>query len=199
MMRMTTMQQLNEDASEKCSEGLTKLLERPASVKFSNLALKSVSKLTQIVGTDTLVAGVYIPLTGDIRGSSLLMFTQEDAFQVSDLLVRREPGTTRKLAPIDQAALKEMGNTVVGGYISIFSNHLQLKMVVNVPSYCCDIYGAVVSQMITKTEQSADRALVAQIEFTFAPLMITGYFVCVIYGGQQMDAMVRALEWEGAV
>ena len=139
-----------------------------------------------------MVAGIYLPVTGDIHGAALLIFPKEAAFILSDLLVKRPPGTTRKLTPIDESALKEVGNIISGKYLTVLSNTLQIKIVEHIPNFSLDMFGAIIDQIITEFARKTENALVIEIEFTFKPETFKGYFL-LLFEIEQFKAMLGSI------
>jgi len=183
------LDEINQQAASKASEALSKLIDRPVSVGISKADVKKVEELSPIIGPEEIVAGIYLPITGDIKGASLLIFPKETAFTLCDLLVRREPGTTRKLTKLDESALKEVGNIISGNYFTVLSNTLQVKIIEHVPSFSFDMFGAILSQIITKFAQKAEKALVIEIEFIFKPKALKGHFL-LLFDLQELKAIL---------
>jgi len=94
---MGKLQEINKHAALNASRALSKLIDRPVDVQVSKAGVKKVEELAPIVGPEEIVAGIYLPVTGDIKGAALLIFSEETTFTLCDLLVKREPGTTRRL------------------------------------------------------------------------------------------------------
>ena len=183
------LQQVNEQAAVNASEALSKLIDRQVDVEISKAAVKKVEDLSPLIGPEDVVAGIYLPVTGDIKGAALLIFPKETAFTMSDLLVKREPGTTRKLTELDESALKEVGNIISGNYLTVLANVLQVKIIEHIPNFSFDMFGAIVSQIITDFAQKTENALVIEIEFLFKPEVLKGYFL-LLFEVEQFKAMV---------
>lgn len=133
-----------------------------------------------------------MPVTGDIHGAALLIFPKETAFILSDLLVKRPPGTTRKLTLLDESALKEVGNIISGNYLTVLSNTLQIKIVEHMPNFSFDMFGSIVDQIITEFARKTENALVIEIEFTFKPETFKGYFL-LLFEIEQFKAMLGSI------
>ena len=172
-----TLKEINKQAANNASRALSKMIGRPVSVAIAKAMVKKVEKLSPLINPEEIAAGIYLPITGDVKGASLLIFPQETAFTLSDLLVRREPGTTRKMTELDESALKELGNIISGNYFSVLSNKLGVKVIEHIPSFSFDMFGAIIEQIITKFAQDAENALVIEIEFIFKPITLKGYFL----------------------
>jgi len=186
------LQEVNGQAAVNASEALSKLIDRQVEVEISKTEVKKVEDLSPLIGPEEMVAGIYLPVTGDINGAALLIFPKETAFVLSDLLVKREPGTTHKLTELDKSALKEVGNIISGNYLTVLANVLQIKIIEHIPNFSFDMFGAIVSQIITDFAQKTEKALVIEIEFTFKPETFKGYFL-LLFEVEQFRAMLGSL------
>jgi len=172
--------EISKQAALSASRALSKLIGKPAKIEILNVNVKSVEALNPIIEPEEMVAGIYLPVTGTVKGASLLIFPKETAFTLSDLLVRREPGATRKLTELDESALKEVGNILSGNYFTTFSNMLQVKIIEHIPQFSFDMFGAILSQIISDFAHEAEKALVIEMEFTFKPIRLKGYFLLLL-------------------
>jgi len=191
-------QQINEQAVARTSESLSKLIDRTVEVGICKTEVKEIEELSPLIGIEDVVAGIYLPVTGDIKGAALLIFPQETAFTLSDLLVKRPAGTTRKLDELDESAIKEVGNIISGNYLTVLSNTLQVKIIQHLPNFSFDMFGAIVSQIITEFAQKTERALIIEIEFTFKPETLKGYFL-LLFDVEQFNAILGSIEMDSFV
>ncbi len=177
---MDKLLEISQQAASNASRALSKLIDRPVSLGVTTASVKNVQKLTPTIDSEAIVAGIYLPVTGSVTGAALLIFPKETAFNLSDLLVKREVGTTRKLTELDESVLKEVGNIVCGNYFAVLSNMLQVKIIEHIPLFSFDMFGAIVSQIIAKFAQHAEEALVIELEFLFKPATLKGYLLLLL-------------------
>ena len=187
------LQDINKEAALNTSAALTKLIGQPVSVVISNPEVKDVKELSPTIGAEEIVAGIYLPISGDVQGAALLIFPKETTFTLSDLLVRRPPGTTQELTELDKSALKEVGNIITGNYFTVLGNRLQVKIIENIPSFSFDMFGAILNDIIAKFVQKAEKAIVIEVEFIFKPTKLTGHFLLLFELGQIKAIMGGAL------
>ncbi len=192
LQQVNKLEQINKEAADKASDALSKLIDRSVEVGISRADVKKVEDLSPLIGTEEVVAGIYLPVTGDIKGAALLIFPKETAFTLSDLLVKREPGSTRQLTQLDESALKELGNIISGSYLTVLANTLQIKIVEHIPNFSFDMFGAIVSQIISEFAQKTENALVIEIEFIFKPETFKGYFL-LLFEVEQFKAMLGSI------
>ena len=174
---MNKLSEINKQAALKASEALSKMVEGSIHVEIRGAEVRRIAELSPVIAPEEIVAGIYLSITGELNGASLLIFPKETAFSLSDLLVKREPGTTRKLTELDESALKEVGNIVSGNYFTVLSNMLGVKVIEGLPHFSFDMFGAVTSQILTEFAQDAEEALIVEIEFTFEPVTLRGYYL----------------------
>ena len=165
-------------------------------MEVSKAVIARIQRKFPDIESETIVAGIYLPVTGDVKGAALLIFPEKIAYALCDVLVKREPGTTHKLTELDISALKEVGNIICGSFLTVFSNTLNVKIVENVPQFSFDMFGAVADIIIAEFAQKAEDALVIEVKFVFEHTNIKGY-LALIFGLHEMQAIIKALEIGG--
>lgn len=200
------LQSIHEEACVQISGALAKLTYRRAIVDIVNPNLKKLEEFCPTVGLKEEGAGVCLPFSGAIKGIALLLFSQETAFNLADLLIKREVGTTEKLTELDKSALKEVGNIVCGTYLTTFSNRTGTKIVQHAPEFSFDMLEVILEQTITEFGQSPEKVLAIETEFNFTvPIfkdyIYRSYFVALfetehleaVLGSSQQTAAERTL------
>lgn len=181
---------ITNEAARSSSKALIKLTGEKVTV-VSKIEITKIQRRLPDIEPETIVAGIYIPITGDIEGASLLIFPEKVAYSLCDLLVKRKPGTTRKLTELDKSVLKEVGNIVCGSFLTVFSNTLKAKIIGNVPSLSLDMFGAVVDTIVTKFTKIED-VFIAELRLVFKQAEIMGY-ITIFFGLAQMKAIMKTL------
>lgn len=174
---------------------LSKLVGQRVDVSIPVAAAVPLTQLPEMIGgMEELVTGVYLPLTGDIEGSVLLVFPQRSALTLADLLMKREVGTATTLSEIDQSALKEVGNILSGNCLTALSQFLGMKLVEHIPDLAHDMVGAVVDAIIIKFGQRAEQALIIVVEMTTKEkVKIMAYFF-LLFGLEEAETILKAIK-----
>ena len=191
------LSKMTDEAARNASRALTKLSGEKVTVEVSKAEVTKIQRKFPDIEPESIVAGIYLPITGEVKGASLLIFPEKIAYTLCDVLVKRPAGTTRKLTELDKSALKEVGNIICGSFLTVFSNTLKIKIVEHVPSLSFDMFGAVVDVIIAEFAQKAEQALVIEVKFVFEHANIKGYVV-LIFGLEEMKAIMEALGAGGA-
>ncbi|SHF36746.1 chemotaxis protein CheC [Desulforamulus putei DSM 12395] len=107
------------------------------------LSLEEVMNL--IGGLEEVVSCVSLRLDGDVPGQILFIFNLESTFNLVDMLMGMEKGTTRELDEMGESVVKEIGNVLTGSFLSAISSMTGLTMIPTVPMFATDMLGAVLS------------------------------------------------------
>ena len=178
-MTEATLEDVTREAAENTSKALSKLLNREVGIEFLKVGIKKVDDLCPLIPAEEIVAGILMPVTGDAEGAALLVFPDETALALTEFLMDREPGTSRQLTEFDKSALSEVGNIIVGAYLTVVSNTVAAKLIEHVPEFAYDMFGAIISQVVAKFAEEAEDVFVVEIEFAFPPESLRGYFLLV--------------------
>lgn len=186
---MDRFEKINVMAARNTSRALTKLVDQPVEVKIIGTEVKEMKYLSPAINIEDMVAGVYLPITGDVRGAALLVFPQDMTFTLCDYLMEKQPGTTRKLNKLDEAAIKEVGNQICGSYFAVLSNELQIRVVEHVPDFSFAMFGSIIEQIITKFSVGVEKALVIEVAITIKKHDFRGHLLLLF----ELDALKAIL------
>ena len=172
-----SLQKINKLASASASQALKKLFKQNVELKIPRAKIENIKKLKPIIDPEEMTVGIYLPISGDAKGAALLVIPRETAFALSDMLLKKKPGSTRKLTRLDKAALKEVGNIICGQYFTVFSNMLGIKIVEQLPNFSYSMFGSIISDIIGKFSQLSNEALIVELNMIFKPKVLKAYFL----------------------
>lgn len=107
------------------------------------LSLEEVMDL--VGGLEEVVCCVNLRLSGDVPGQILFLFNLESTFNLIDMLMGMDKGTTSVLDEMGESVVKEVGNVLTGSFVSAIGTLTGLNMVQTVPMFATDMLGAVLS------------------------------------------------------
>ena len=140
-------------------------------VEFSKLG-------DEMGGEETVMAGIYQTIEGDINGSIMFLAEMNSARELVGKLMGTEVDLTRDFNEIELSALQEISNIITGSYLSSLSTLTGLVMVSSVPSISIDMCEAILSVPAIQFGEVSDKMLLIKTEFT-DDVKIEGYFVLV--------------------
>ncbi|WP_392537824.1 hypothetical protein [Legionella sp. 227] len=138
-------------AATEATFALSKLLSQQMTLTSADVSVKvtevqSIIKESikeEIAQINPDLGGAIImttPLLGTLEGFGSYILPRTSALRICDVLLHRPLGSTRQIERLEESALLETGNIVVGcflnalGYVSVLDNILHKKMTLTVSS-----------------------------------------------------------------
>lgn len=173
-------------AAVKASASLSKLMKNPVGLEMSPAAVVKDHELPNGMKPDDLMVGITAPLSGGLKGMSLLLYRKEPALLLCDMLLQRKPNETNSFLEIEISALTEVANIIVGNYLTQFSKPLNLSAVMHhVPSFKCDTYAKMVEHVTEDVGKTIDDGIWLEIIIAMQQHRIKGYLMFML----DLDAM----------
>jgi chemotaxis protein CheC len=157
---------------------LSKMLSKKIQMTVPYINFMPIQRLPEMFGNvEALVAGVYLEISGEANGKVLLLFPRDSALALADIIMNRAPGQTNILSQIDQSALMEVGNILIGSYLTALNDFTGLKLRQSVPKLAFDMVGAVMDFLIIEISSVAEEALVIETQLLEPSNKIKGYVI----------------------
>ncbi len=102
---------------------LAQILGKRIELELPSVNIISVDKLPKFLKVDLeeTIVGIHLQIWGGARGNALMIFPVKDSYLLIDLLIGPLSERVGVLTEIGISALKEVGNIVVGSYLSALS------------------------------------------------------------------------------
>jgi chemotaxis protein CheC len=188
------LREVGHMGAQHAATALSKMIEQTVNAKLLAARMTSLADLPTLVGDrETMVSGIYLPVTGDLSGSLLMVFPQKSAFLLVDIMFKKKIGTTKELDEMDKSALAEAGNILAGYCLTALSHMLGMHLVEHVPDFAHGMVGALIENVAVAFGQKAERALIIQVELsTEEKVKVVGYFF-LLFALKEAHAMLRAI------
>ncbi len=145
-----------------------------------SVKLLGFSELVEVVGgAESLAAGVMVNIDGDLEGSMLFMLEHRAAHHLVDNLLGSVWNEQDDFTEMDLSALGEIGNIIVGAYLSSVSLLTGLSVHPSIPYLAVDMSGAILSVPAIEFGKLGDKALLIESTFSEDGKHISGYFILI--------------------
>lgn len=176
-----------EDSSRSLSAMTTGGIE----LKDPHLQFVPLHEVPSIAGgPETVVVAIYVGITGDLSGHVMILFTDESARRVVDMLMECPPGTTMTIDEMAVSALAETGNVCGTSFLNALSDRTGLAIVPTTPCVITDMAGAILQSVAAELYLNGDEVLIINTTFNDD---IPGYFL-LMPDQDSMAKLVAALE-----
>lgn len=188
------LREVGHMGAQHAAIALSKMIAQTVEAKLLATRMTSLAELPNLVGDrETMVSGIYLPVTGDISGSLLMVFPKQSAFTLVDLLLKQKLGTTKELDKMGKSALSEAGNILAGNCLTALSHTLGMRLVEHVPDFGHGMVGALIDNVAVAFGQKAERALIIQVELSAgAEIKVMGYFF-LLFALKEAHVMLRTI------
>ena len=146
-------------AMRRSTESLSKMTGahvKLVSPRFGLIPIASAADLAG--GADRPVAGVYLSVSGDASGHILLLFPENAAYRLVDVLCELPLGSSSELDEMGKSCLGEVGNITGTSFLIGLSEHTGLLLRPSPPEVVQDRW-AILSTILAELSMVSDEAL----------------------------------------
>ncbi len=173
---------------------ISQMVKRKITMSVPEIKLVAIADVSNTMGNpQSLVAGVYSKILGELSGGFLLTFPRESAFTLCDVLLNKPIGETKLLRELDKSALQEAGNIIAGAFVSALSKILTKNLIISVPKFAFDMAGAIIDFILIELAEIAEQAVVMEIVFADIPETIQGKFF-ILPDPTSLEILLSAVE-----
>jgi chemotaxis protein CheC len=125
------------------------------------------------------VAVVLLQMLGDLTGRSLLVFPEQTAVRLAEMMLQRPRGSSAGISALEESALKECGNILSGAYLNALADFMQLMLLPSPPVLAVDMASAVLSSAFLQFGDGRDVVFCVESEFQLRDdgEALRGYFL----------------------
>jgi chemotaxis protein CheC len=202
---MTSADKLTEselDALRECGNvglgnaatSLSKIIDKKVDITLPETKFVDLSTLsTEIGGAESLVSGIYLRLSGDLTGQSLMAFSKDGALKIVDLMMGQSTGTAKEFGEIEDSAVKEMANIFIGSYLSAIGDMTELTLMPDVPHTATDMAQAVLNAITQEIGKTSDKVLIVKESIDIEGMEVEGVFL-IMFDESSLDKLVDVLK-----
>jgi len=162
-MHLDVLKEVGNIGAAHAATSLSQLLNRKIDMHVPNVKLVSFDEMFDLAGgAETIVAGIFLRIEGDLSGSMFFVLPVESANHFIRRLIGDETFdfVSPNLSEIGVSAMQELGNILSGSYLSALSDFTGLKIYPTVPSLSVDMVGAIVSFGLIEVSHYSDEVIV---------------------------------------
>lgn len=156
---------------------LSTLLSKPVDMTVPSVRLVPFESIAESVGGDEqIVLAVFLRVLGDAPGNMFFIMDTASAKNLLRSMAGMDITSYEKFSEMEYSALGEIGNILVGSYVSSLADFTGLSLSPTVPSLAIDMAGAVLSFGLLQFGQMGDQALLIDTKFLEGQEEVRGHF-----------------------
>ncbi len=176
-MRLNEMNNLHLDGikeaanigSGHAASALSQMIGKNIMVNVPEVKIMKLEDVPYIFGDEPpIVSAILTNFFGDFTGRNLLVFSEEKARLLLDILFGKPFGTTTEFGEMEISTIKEIANIVSSSYLSAISEFLGIMVLPSVPAFVLDNLASVLTTVYTDFTQDKELAICVETSFYFA-------------------------------
>lgn len=172
------LRELGNIGAGNATTALAQMMQCKVDMAVPKVQLLEFKELGEaMVGEETVMAGIYLGIEGDIKGSIMFLLEKKAAKHLVGKLMGME-SEGEEFSEMEFSALKEVGNIITGSYLNSLSSITNLAIYPSVPDLTVDMAGAILSVPAIEFAALGDRMLMIQTQF-FDEMVLDGYFILI--------------------
>ena len=179
-LQFDVLKEIGNIGAGNATTALAKMMNMKIDMNVPRVDLVPFTNLPDIFGSpEEVLAGILVQLDGDIKGMMMFLVKEKSAHNlVNSLMGGMIQSSGDGFSDMELSALGEIGNIIIGAYLSAMSNLTSLKISSSVPYISIDMAVALLSVPAIEVGKLGDKVLL--IETQFGELdFVNGYFLMV--------------------
>ncbi len=158
--------------------GLSQMVNKDFTVTALNIEEVSMRNATNLIGkADEKVIGIYLLFSGNTSGQILLAFDPQTAYDMVDMAMGSDQGSTSSLGEMERSVLGEMGNIVGTFFLNGVADCVGLRLMPSPPAVVEDMAGAVIGSVLAEAFDENESIFVIKLLFSSTLKEVEGRFL----------------------
>lgn len=175
--QLDVLKEVGNIGAGHAATALSTLLSKPVDMTVPSVRLLPFESIAESVGGDEqIVLAVFLRVLGDAPGNMFFIMDTASAKNLLRSMAGMDITSYEKFSEMEYSALGEIGNILVGSYVSSLADFTGLSLSPTVPSLAIDMAGAVLSFGLLQFGQMGDQALLIDTKFLEGQEEVRGHF-----------------------
>ncbi len=181
-LQLDALKEVENIGAGHAATALSQMTNRRIMISVPRISVIRLEEVAELLGDPSeVVAAILLHMLGDLTGRTLLVFPENSARRLCDLLLGRKAGATSAFGELEQSSLKEAGNILCGAYMNALSTFMGMMLLPSVPSLVIDSASAVLTSTYLNFGTDRDYVFCVETAFDFAAedAKLRGHFLLV--------------------
>lgn len=175
--QLDVLKEVGNIGAGNAATALAKLLDKQVDMKVPLVRIVPFSEVAESLGgAEEVVVAIFLRVEGEAPGNMFFMLSVPSAKKMLSRLAGIESEDPDSFTEMELSALQEIGNIMVGSYLSSLADFTRMSLQPTVPSLAIDMAGAVLAYGVLEYGQTGDKALLIDTKFLEGELEVEGHF-----------------------
>lgn len=151
---------------DKSSQAFSKIVKTGAKIEMERAYMADISEATAKASyEDDAVVGAFIDLKGDAPFKFLFYVKTNDSLTLTDLILRKDIGTTKEFSLYSQSAVQEIGNVLASAISNVFAADFDIDLKPTPPTVVHDFAGTIFEEYLVDIAAEKNEVLIIESKF----------------------------------
>ena len=178
--QMDSLKELGNIGSAHAATSLSIMVGHDIDMRVPEIEIAPLEAIGSLINPNERVVGIYFQLIdGDSKsdGHIYLLFPEQSAYAISDMLMCNEKGTTKEITELEKSALMEVGNVLISSFGDASAELLGITMLPSTPTYRHDMARNLISEIVTDLSKTTKNAILFKTAMTNESNNVSGYLM----------------------
>ena len=187
------LQEICNTSVMKAVAAMSKTLNTTLKFDIKDIKIEPIQKIDLPDHFNESIVGLYVSIDSSIKGGSVLMSTTKSALATCDLMLSRDEGCTHQITEVEESALKELVNIVLGNFLTSFAHSLFTTSLMHSPAiYEQDTSTAITRHIRSTLSNTIGENRVVNIAFTYEHSNIKGD-INIVLGENRINYLLKKM------
>ena len=144
-IQLDAIREIGNIGAGNAASALGQLLDKTVMIDLPLVKLLNLDEaggLENFKGPEDIRIAFYFKILGELKGGALVVFSKKDSLLMSDVLLRKTPGETVLLSPLEMSSLSETSYIFSCSYLNAIGDLLNIQQLIpSLPQLAVDNAG----------------------------------------------------------
>ncbi len=175
--QLDVLKEVGNIGAGHAATALSKMLNKPVDMHIPKVNVLHFEEITDSLnGAEEVVIAIFMRVEGEAPGNMFFILSQLSAKKLVGQMAGIQSEMDEMFSEMELSALQEIGNILVGSYLSSLADFTQLHLYPTVPSLAIDMAGAILSYGLIQFGEMGEHALLIDTKFLEDKQEVEGHF-----------------------
>lgn len=175
--QLDVLKEVGNIGAGHAATALSKMLNKPVDMKIPLVSILPFEQIADSLGgPEEVVIAIFMRVAGEAPGNMFFILSQLSAKKLLNNMAGIIVKQDGSYSEMEVSALQEIGNILVGSYLSSLADFMRLSMIPTVPALSIDMAGAILSFGLIQFGAMGEHALLIDTQFLEGDNEVEGHF-----------------------
>jgi chemotaxis protein CheC len=192
-MHIDVLREIGNIGAGNAATSLAQMMNKKIDMKTPVVRIMDITDVDKAMGgPETPMVAILVEVLGDIHGIMMFVVGQQFTRNLLQTLLGEEKADCMHLTEMESSALSEIGNIMIGAYVSAIASLANLSINVSVPAVTADMVGSLLTVPAAEMGTVSDKIIFVEDDFKNANDTITANMM-LIPSLDSLDTLMNGL------